>query len=1035
MTIIDDYLDLQKKYVEEYGENTCVLMQVGHFYEVYAIDNFEEKSNNENIYRMADFLNIQLTRKNKNIVVNSRGNPLMVGINLFSLDKYVQLLMNNNYTVVLVEQVSPPPEPDRKVTSIYSPGTTINYITKGDTSHLMVIYIENVKNMKTMKNNINIGISVVDLSIGKTVVYETYSKKDDQKYSLDETFRFIQLYDPKEIVIYTNSSDITETELVSYLELNNRVVHFKKDADKQFTNLNYQKSFLEKVYPERGLLSVIEYINMEFHTYSLISFVIALEFAYKHNEEIIKKLEKPEICNNNSHFVLTNNSLQQLNIFNNSTQTKTNFNKFNSLFGVINQTSTPVGRRLLRDYISHPLTDTKILEKRYTLTEGFIENDFYKNIEESLRRISDIERFHRKVGLNMVQPADFVGLDISYENIITIIDACKGSSNPSINELLPDSSILTNFYDMIAYYRKIFDMGEIAKYHIDKIDNSFFNKNNFSEIDSIQEEIDLSITQFKTISKKLSDLIDNGSGFVHFDSNEKEGYFLYITNKRSKLLKNRFVNTKYSKIQCGGGIELCPKKIEFKKLNQTNVKIMSEDLDMLSDRIRKNRLKIGTVVRNRYTETLDYIDKHFIKGLKRIASFVAVCDVVKSSAKTACLYGYTRPVIKKNSSSFIDAKDIRHPIIERIQTDIDYVTNDITVGQTENKGILLFGTNASGKSSLMKAIGINIIMAQAGMFVPCSSFVFCPYKYLFTRINNNDNLFRGESSFAVEMNELRSIHKRSGPESLVLGDELCSGTESVSALSIFASSVDHLVKKNTSFIFATHLHELCQLDEIKALHNSIKLYHLKVLYDKEKDRLVYNRKLEPGNGNAIYGLEVCKSMDMDSEFLEKANSIRKKIMGIDTTVLENKQSKYNTQLFIDRCMVCNEKAEDVHHIKFQCTADINKMIGHIQKDTRSNLVALCKPCHIKVHNDNLTINGYIQTDHGLELDYEYIDKKTNEENKRNRKKFNKQQVSEIKTFILGLGKISQKTMCYKIMSEKNMKVSPSILKKIIENNY
>ena len=118
MTIIDDYLDLHERYVKEYGDNTCVLMQVGHFYEVYAIDNYKEKINNENIYRMSDLLNIQLTRKNKNIVENNRSNPLMVGINLFSLDKYVQLLMNNNYTVVLVEQVSLPPEPDRKVTSI-----------------------------------------------------------------------------------------------------------------------------------------------------------------------------------------------------------------------------------------------------------------------------------------------------------------------------------------------------------------------------------------------------------------------------------------------------------------------------------------------------------------------------------------------------------------------------------------------------------------------------------------------------------------------------------------------------------------------------------------------------------------------------------------------------------------------------------------------------------------------------------------------------------------------------------------------------
>ena len=270
---------------------------------------------------------------------------------------------------------------------------------------------------------------------------------------------------------------------------------------------------------------------MEFHTYSLISFVIALEFAYKHNEDIIKKLEKPEICNNSSHFVLTNNSLQQLNVFDNKTLSRTNFNKFNSLFGVVNNTSTPIGRRLLKEYISHPLTDKDILELRYTITEGFIDNNFYKQIEEYLKRISDIERFHRKIGLCMVQPADFVGLDISYENIIKIIDTFKVSKNTNIKNLIPDKETINNFEGMISYYKQIFDMNEIAKYHIDKIDNSFFNKNNFSDIDNIQEEIDSSLDKFKQLSIKLSDLIDKDSGFVHFDFNEKEGYFLYITQK------------------------------------------------------------------------------------------------------------------------------------------------------------------------------------------------------------------------------------------------------------------------------------------------------------------------------------------------------------------------------------------------------------------------------------------------------------------------------------------------------------------------
>ena len=123
MTIIDDYLNYQEKYAKEYGENTIVLMQVGHFFEVYAIDNEKEKSNSENIYRLSDIMNIQLTRKNKSIKENSRKNPMMIGINLCSADKYIQILLNANYTIIMMEQITPhqiPKEPLRISTVLVS---------------------------------------------------------------------------------------------------------------------------------------------------------------------------------------------------------------------------------------------------------------------------------------------------------------------------------------------------------------------------------------------------------------------------------------------------------------------------------------------------------------------------------------------------------------------------------------------------------------------------------------------------------------------------------------------------------------------------------------------------------------------------------------------------------------------------------------------------------------------------------------------------------------------------------------------------
>ena len=171
---------------------------------------------------------------------------------------------------------------------------------------------------------------------------------------------------------------------------------------------------------------------------------------------------------------------------------------------------------------------------------------------------------------------------------------------------------------------------------------------------------------------------------------------------------------------------------------------------------------------------------------------------------------------------------------------------------------------------------LNIILAQAGLFVSASSFEYMPYTQIFTRILNNDNIFRSQSSFAVEVHELKSILNRADSRSLVLGDELCSGTESTSALSIIATGLNTLCDRESTFIFTSHLHELTKLDEIKSLLN-LEIYHLKIKYDKHTNLLMYDRKLEKGSGPSIYGLRGCEAMGMSDKFLSFAKKIQSKL--------------------------------------------------------------------------------------------------------------------------------------------------------------
>ena len=1050
MTLIDDYLSDQKKYEEKYGQHTIVLMQVGHFYECYGIDNEIEQINGHHLAKLADVLNIQLTRKNKSIKENSRKNPLMIGVNIFSIDKYIQLLLNNDYTIIMVEQVGESPYIERKITNIYSPGTNIEYNSKGDTNNLMCIYFENSKPANFQKSIMCVGMSVIDLSTGKNIVFETYSNINDGNYALDELFRCIQTYEPKEILIVKKNIEMDNTNLFNYLDLSQRIVHII-DLDstqdyydnKEKLDISYQNTLLSKVFRNTGMLSVIEYLDFETRNFARLSYIFLLSFAYDHNSTIIEKINKPEYWEESSYLNLTNNSINQLNVVSSSSM---NINtKFNSLFAVIDNTSTPIGKRFLRERLLNPVIDDKELNNRYSYVESFLaieknENPRYlfQQYEEHLNKIVDIEKLHRKLGLMILQPCDFSSLDFSYQHINDILNI----ENNIINTIKPSHEHIQQFKEFVLEYSGDFNMDEIIKFHLDKINSSFFNRDVYSEIDFEQDCIEEYRWIFNEISKKLSFIIDSTQGgFVKLEFNERDGYYLSATSKRCSVLKKEISRMKNSKIKIkktnvSGFYEYELNDIEF-KTTKSNTKLFSNSLISISNKLRKSEETIGLLCRKKFIDKLSCYHSKYGECLSAITNFIAYVDLLKSCAKTSKMYGYTRPVIEKkeNGCSFIRAKQLRHPIIERINIDINYVPNDIELGVGMN-GMLLFGTNASGKSSLMKAIGLNVIMAQAGFFVSSEQMTFSPYKNLFTRIQNNDNIFKGESSYAVEMGELRGILKRGDRNSLILGDELCSGTESISALSIFSSSVIKLEEKGCHFVFATHLHELCKINRISQLEK-VKMYHLKVIFNKETGELVYDRKLEDGSGPAIYGLEVCKAMDMDRDFLLLAEEIRKEVLDISPKIVENNKSHYNSKVYIDNCGICGKKADDVHHIKFQCTADKDNIIDKfLEKDAKSNLVPLCKECHNNVHSNKIEISGWKQTSNGFILDYRQNSEKQREnKGKGKAKKIPENIVEIIKTLKKENQKLTQKSIKQHVEGKHNINISISIIGKIINNKY
>lgn len=892
--IYDDYINYCNEYTLKYGKKTVVFMQIGDFFELYAVDNDVEKQGCD-IYTICDMCNIQVSKKNKAVLENSRSNPLMAGFPLSAISKFVQIVISNGYTAVLIRQTTPPPNPKREVTEVISPSTTLA-VTQKEGVFLMVVYWEQS----------NIGIGIVDLTTGKSWIYESYG---DIEFSKDEVTRFTNLYQPKEVINIENEENL-----------------------KHFLKPSYQNLILEKVFGKTGVITPLEMLQFERYTLATVAFCYMIQFAYEHNEAIIKDISIPVHLKNNKHLILEANCIYQLNLDSLNAAD-------NHLLRLLNRTVTSFGSRMFRDYLFNPIIDKEELEKRYDKIAFYQENNLYKEVQSHLQPILDLERIIRKIGLGRFQPCEWISMLTSFENAKAVFNLLNKKSEKSAIIIMND-------------FTSTLDIDECSKYNMNDINTSIFKKGIYPEIDSLTTELKQSFAFLEDIRIKITNIGSGESTLCRLDCNDRDGYHLTITKKRWELAQSikPMADWKAKPVSATSSV----------------LRLSNKEIDAVSDTIVVAQRKMSVLNVEYYIKYLEQFYEKHKSVIKEIVNELAEIDVFSTNAKNATEYKYTRPVILDNpSKSSISIKGLRHPIIERLNNNTEYVSNDIDI---EN-GTLLYGINASGKSSLMKSVGINVIMAQSGMFVASSNTTLTPYWHIFTRIAGADNIYRGLSTFTVEMLELKNILNRCDEHSLILGDELCAGTESVSAVAIVASGIEYLLHKNSSFIFATHLHELLDIDFIKRSKNlSILHLHIKM----ENGKIIYDRKLKEGGGSKIYGLEVCRFLKMNDRFLDNANVIRKKIQEIPMNVVEPKLSKYNSDVYVSSCSLCGDVATETHHIKQQKDADENGYVGDIHKDAKANLVVLCEKCHLKTHHGNQKIAKTVMTSEGVEHVFEEV---------------------------------------------------------------
>jgi DNA mismatch repair protein MutS len=940
MALTKQYFSLLSEYQTKYGKKTFLLMQVGSFFEFYST-----KETDEHMQAFTTLCDLKIAQKGDA--------HYMAGFRDYVLDKYLAKLNESDYTtVVFVQEEVEPGVFKRKEFGIFSPGTTFLDDDVKLTNNISCIWIYRQK--VRIPGVIIFGISNIDIYTGKVDVFEYEQLYYHNPTTYDDIERFISIYNPNELVVVHNIEDQILDGILQYINFKSKKVTRVNlnESGGPFTNCAvkcesqvFQNEIIQRFYPCLNKNMVLN--NLFDKTMAFQSLCFLLDFVSQHNPSLAKNLDEPCLNKNINHLILANHSLKQLNIIDSGDY----HGQCSSVLKLLNTCKTKVGKREFERVLLNPSYNPVELTESYEITDHCIKNKY--NWNEYLSQLCDIEKIHRKIILERTIPSEYyqlyttcnilnkIAFDYSDDFLHTFIH---------LRETLDETSkvmfALNSFMNM--------DVAKNTNELNDTCDNLILRGIDYELDKSCQEKMECK-DKFDSIIKFLnnsySELDKKCTDAFKIHETDRSGFSIHITKKRWTTFKaslTRFKNitlqffSQYS--QVNDTFTFDTTKLEVLDYNASTYSLTSKELNDLTHAMSNTTSKFEYNLKRVYNT----IHSRLNLSYHSIIYTMRQLDVLNTKCENAIRYNYIKPVIDSTTSkSYFNATGIRHALIEHLDKQETYVTNDLCLGNKE-LGMLLYGTNAVGKTSLIKAIGICIIMAQAGMYVPCSSFVYHPYQYLFTRIIGNDNIFKGLSTFAVEMSELRVILQQCNQNSLILGDELCSGTEIDSALSIFVSGLETMYTKESTFIFATHFHSIQTFDEIERMPRMI-MKHLSVKYNYELKQLIYDRKLHDGAGESVYGLEVCKSLNLPDSFLSRAYEIRNKYNITTSSVLTLPTTKYNRDKIRGMCEFCKKNmGTETHHLEYQKNA-VNGHVEGVHVDHVANLASICESCHKNIH--------------------------------------------------------------------------------------
>jgi DNA mismatch repair protein MutS len=1027
------YQQTFKKYTELYGKQVCVFLQKGSFYEFYGQQDPKTLQHINTGKEIIDFLGVVLHTYPNDGPGGTIG--YYGGVPTSHLDKWAGKLTQAGWTVVVIDEVKngSGAVSKREVSQVLSAGTHVASAENARAFILAALWLK--ERVATQGQPLEFGVAAADLTTGQVYLYEGVATGTVHAWHTDDLRHFFQVHPPKELVLHipVALSDIQHDleGLRRTLHIPSAPIHIRvREQAPQSNALDLpttREDYMRQMFQPRTALPLRTWLRLQTDGSSLQerAIVALLRFAEDHAPKLASCLQAPNVWHPTHNLQIINNALTQLNMIGSTPDQQCVEQLFVS-------PQTAMGKRSLTMRLCSPVANAEAIRARQEEVSWILDapKNQQKEIEAALSLMYDIARLHRTIVRGTIQAADVLQLFQSYKSAEHLWSTLKNSP------FVAAADMQQKIQQCLAEFTVLFDTEKAARAQ-ETPDEVGFLQNSVGPKTAVAENRVAEIySKANTWLKTLTEFTKIKADSVSYKPTEKNMFCIHTTKTVQKavetFIKNAVTDPDYQKRDYS--------KLTYKTLTSA-ARIEHPALEKFQEELDSAKSLLARMMSAEVPAACIQYLTQTRECWQPIEDWVINVDLALTMAKTSQQQGWVKPTILNTTDStepsHVEIENLRHPLIEVQKRQSKYVTHNISLGgNDQGQGWLLYGMNASGKSSLMKAIGLAVLLAQVGSYVPATAMVLRPFHRLATRILNQDNLWAGLSSFAVEMSELREILQVADHQTLVLGDELCAGTESISGTAIVAAGIQHLHKAGSRFVLATHLHDLMKLKEVTELP-ALCVFHLHVEYDKVRDILIYHRTIRPGPGSSMYGLEVAKALHLPTDMIEAAFQMRRKLLG-EAAIEDATKSAWNSEHVRRMCSICGERVVrdlEVHHLEERAAAQGQRNQDGTALNHVRNLATLCQTCHDKHHAGTLIVGPVEDTSAGpirqiTDLSqYKFVGKEEAEKAvKSKRPGFSEEEITAIQKTVRERSGLSSKLLVFQIQRDHGIQISEAQLK-------